>query len=254
MRIPTRHALLALALAAVLAPGCRSVDSAKSPLRIGVVEDSPPLVFRHQGRWSGVEVELGRALAARLGLKPVFVACPPARLSAALLEGKVDVLMAGLTITEERRVQMDFSSPYLVVGQAALVRSADLLRYNTAIKIRTARVRVGVQEGSAGDRLVSRYFTGAVRTGFARTDEAVATLLEDRIDMLVADAPAAWWLALQHPDRLAVAPALLAREEIAWGFRRGSVVLRESANRALADWQKDGTLEAILQRWIPYSK
>ena len=47
---------------------------------------------------------------------------------------------------------------------------------------------------------------------------------------------------------------LFDRAEIAWAFRRGSVSLRESTNRALAEWQKDGTLEAILERWIPYSK
>ncbi|MGD9613288.1 MAG: hypothetical protein AB7V22_10375 [Kiritimatiellia bacterium] len=41
---------------------------------------------------------------------------------------------------------------------------------------------------------------------------------------------------------------------MAWAFRRGSVALRESANEALAVWQKDGTLESILRRWIPYSK
>ena len=237
-----------------VAAGCRTLGSGRPPLRIGVVADSPPLVFRHQGQWRGVEADLGRAFAERLGMKPVFVACPPGQLAEALLAGKVDVLMAGVAVTEERRLQMDFSTPYLVVGQADLVGTDDLPRYNTAIKIRMSQARVGVVPGSPGDGFVSGYFPGAGRTGFPGTAEAVSALLDRQIDLFVTDAPAAWWLALQYPDRLAVAPALFARQEIAWGFRRGSVVLRESANRALADWLKDGTLEAILQRWIPYSK
>ena len=201
-----------------------------------------------------MEADLGRAFATRLGMKPVFMAFPADRLSPALLAGKVDVLMAGLAITEDRRLQMDFSTPYLVVGQAALVRAADLPQCNTAVKIRTSRVRVGVQEGSVGDRLVAGYFPGSVRTAFSQAQEALPALLENRIDMFVGDAPAVWWLALQYGGRVAVAPPLFSREEIAWGFRRGSIVLREAANQALADWQKDGTLETTLQRWIPYSK
>ena len=237
------------------AAGCATVGSEPNgTLRIGTVADAPPLAFRQEGRWRGVEIDLGRALAERLGMKAVFVACPPNRLEDALLDGKVDVLMAGLTLSEERRVHMDFSVPYLVVGQGALVRTADLPRFNTPIKIRAAQGQVGVVAGGTGERFVSRYFAQAGRVAFLTVAEAVAALRQGEIDMVVHDAPALWWLSLRHAPELAVAPALFAREEVAWGFRRSSVALRESANRALADWQQDGTLEAILRRWIPFSK
>ena len=260
MRTNPGHLLFALGLALVLglAFGCRSINPDRlffnTPLRIGTVEDSPPLIFKQKGRWSGVEAEMGRALAARLGMKPVFVAYPSLRLSAALLDGKVDMLMAGMAITEDRRVLMDFSSPYLVVGQAALVRSSDLLRYNTEIKIRSASARVGVVEGSAGDRLVTKYFTNATRIAFPSAELAIEALRQNQIDMLMDDAPSVWWLALRHEPQFSVAPALFDRKEIAWAFRQGSVTLREAANQTLADWQKDGTLESILRRWIPVSK
>jgi ABC-type amino acid transport substrate-binding protein len=218
------------------------------------VENSPPLIFRQQGGWAGLEADLGRALADRLGLKPVFVPYSQQTLPAALLEGKVDILMAGITISEERRVRMDFSVPYLVVGQVALIRPTDSLRYNTEIKIRSTGNRVGVVDGTAGDRLVSRYFANAARVPFPHAEAAVQSLRAGQIDMLIYDAPSALWLALGDEKQLSIAPALFAREEIAWAFRRGSVALREAANHALADWQKDGTLESILQRWIPFSK
>ncbi|HRV31978.1 MAG TPA: transporter substrate-binding domain-containing protein, partial [Kiritimatiellia bacterium] len=138
--------LLLGTLTALSATSCRSLLSRPQPqpvLRIGIVPDSPPLAFRQKRQWCGVEADLGRALAQRLDMRPVFIATPPARLADNLLSGKVDILMAGLTVTEERRTQMDFATPYVSVGQAAIIRAEDRLRYNTAIKIRTARTRVG---------------------------------------------------------------------------------------------------------------
>lgn len=250
--------LLGLAIVLAVASGCRTSAPSRVapqiPLRIGTVENLPPMAFKQKGCWSGVEVELGQALATRLGMKPVFIAYPPSQLSAALLDGKVDMLMAGIAITEERRVQMDFSAPYLVVGQTALVRTSDLLSFTTEIKIRSTQARTGVVEDSTGDRLVSKYFSNTIRIAFPQAEEAVAALCQNQIDLLIYDAPSAWWLALRHKNQLSVAPALFAREEIAWAFRRGSVTLREAANQALTDWHKDGTLEAVLQRWIPFSK
>ena len=240
-----------------LAAGCRSPGLppvSGPPLRIGVVEDAPPLVFRDHRRWRGVEADLGRALAARLGQRPVFVPFPPAQLETALFDGKVDVLMAGLAVTEERRVKMDFSTPYLVVGQAALVRSPDRMRVNTLQKLTSARVRVGVLADSAGDRLVSRYFSRAIRQPFPDLAPAADALREGRIDMIVHDAPTLWWIARRHEPAFVVAPPLFAKEEIAWAFRRSSISLRETANQALADWQKDGTLETVLRRWLPISR
>ena len=249
-----RRAVLAL-LAVALAAGCQALRPAPSgELRIGVAADSPPLFFRQGRRASGLEADLGRAFAARLGLKPAFVALAPAELEAALLGGQIDVLMGGTTLTEERRVRMDFAAPYLVVGQAALIRAADLPRANTAIKIRSADVRVGTVAGSAGDAYVARYFTRAARAAYPDPAAAVAALRAGQVDLVVYDGPAVWWLALQHRPDLVLAPALFDRAEVAWAFRRGSVSLRESANEALAAWQQDGTLEALLKRWLPVSK
>lgn len=233
--------------------GCQSWPAAKPPLRIGV-SLAPPFAFRHAGRWTGLEVELGRALAERLHMRPVFVALPPAQMTDALLNGKVDLLMGGLTITPERRLQMDFTQPYLTVGQAALVRRADLPRWNTRIKIERAGGPVGVRPHSTGERLVHEYLSEAIPIGFADVNEAVDALVEGKINLFLAEAPHLWWLARQQEGRVAVAPVLLAREDVAWGMRRGSVVLRDSANRALSEWLADGTLETILRRWIPVSK
>ena len=212
------------------------------------------MVFRSGRKWSGLEPDLARAYADRLGMRAVFVALPPDRLPDALSDGRIDVVMAGLPITEENRVRMDYSTPYLVVGLGAAVRPSDLSRFNTDIKIRSARGRVGVVEGSRGDAFVSAYFPHAQKAAFVSLADAENDLVDGQIDLLVHDAPAIWWAIRNRNSGLAMAPVLFDRAEIAWGFRRGSVGLRESANRALSDWQKDGSLEASIARWLPVSR
>ena len=244
--------LLGAALAGAL--GCRSIRAPTAgTLLIGVRADAHTLCFRAKGQWQGVEVELGRALAARLNLQPVFKAYPAEDLTDALLNGKVDVIMAGLPITPEKRLLMDFASPYLVSGQAAIVRTPDLPHANTLIKIRSARIRIGVLADSPGADYAARYFTRATRQPFPDAAAAVDALRAGQVDLVVHDAPAAWWLTLRHAPHLALAPVLFDRVELAWAFRRSSVGLRESANQALAAWQQDGTLAAILRRWVPFS-
>lgn len=247
---------MGLALGLSLISGCRSTPEPPpvTPLRIGVVQNSPPLIFRVKRRWKGVEAELGRALAARLNKKPVFIPFPSDQLTRALLDGKVDILMAGLAVTEQRRVQMDFSTPYLVTGQAALIRPTEQYRYSTKIKIRSTRNRVGVIHGSRADDLVTRYFANATRVPFETRETAVEALQNKEIDLWVGDAPLVWWTTQHESPQLGIAPVLFAKEELGWAFRRGSVTLREAANEALLDWQKDGTLEMVLGRWIPFSQ
>lgn len=256
-RAPQRRWVL-LALLLAVAGGCRTADrpraASRPVLRIGTLTDSPPMAFRQRRQWAGIEADLGRALADRLGMRPVFVALEPEALIPALMNGRVDILMAGLVITEDRQVQMDFSTPFLVVGQSALIRREELLRFNTPIKVRAAGGRVAVVEGSAGERWASDYMSRAEPVPFRHLEPAIQALQRGQVDVLIHDAPELWWVARQPDSPVMLAPVLLARREVAWGFRRGSARLRASANQALADWQQDGTLEAILRRWIPVSR
>jgi len=260
MRNRSGSKLLALGLGISLSflAACRSPDSATissaPPLRIGVVQNTPPLIFREKRRWKGIEAELGRALAVRLNRTPVFIPFPPDQLTRALLDGKVDILMAGVVATEQRRVQMDFSSPYLVTGQAALIRPTEEYRYSTKIKIRSTHNRVGVLLDSRADELVTRYFVNAKRIPFANREDAVRALQKKEVDLWIGDASLVWWTAQHERSSLGMAPVLFAKEELSWAFRRGSVTLREAANDALLDWQKDGTLEMVLRRWIPFTQ
>ena len=140
-------------LAAVLAAagtmalaGCRSTAGtalwSRAPvLRIGTLTHAPPMAYRDGRHWRGLEIDLARAYARQTGLRPLFVGLEPDELIPALLRGDVDVLMAGLPMTEANRTRVDFAQPYLTVGLTALARQSDAWLFNTGIKIRSARAR-----------------------------------------------------------------------------------------------------------------
>jgi polar amino acid transport system substrate-binding protein len=249
-------AALALALALALA-GCSSVSTRPDvppPLLVGIRADAPPFSFQRHRQWEGLEPDLARALCDRLHRTPVFVPVDEADPPSALIEGHVELLMAGVATTPERRASIDFAMPYLVVGQGLLFHPRDADRFTTDDAIRAAPLRAGVVAGDAGDDFVSRWLPRAQPVPFERLDDALADLRDGQLDAVVHDAPALWWISRAPGQNLRLAPVLFAREEIAWGFRPLSFRLREAANQILAEWRQDGTLEAILARWIPISR
>ncbi|NLB66729.1 MAG: amino acid ABC transporter substrate-binding protein [Lentisphaerae bacterium] len=252
-RPPLRACRILLLLILALGAGCVSLGNRPKPLRIGVRANAAPFSYRQSRQWQGIEIDLGRALADRLGRRPVFIALPPDDLVPALLEQRVDVLMAGLAVTEDLRVQIDFAPPYLASGQGVLVRRADLPRVPTLRSLRAAVARAAVIPDSTAEALLERYFPRASHHPFANLDYAVQALLNNRVDMILGDAPALWGQLRRHPDALGMAPVVFARQEIAWGFRHGNARLRQAAQLALDDWQRDGTLERILRDWLPVS-
>lgn len=242
--------------AVVVLAGClsRAPDDERAVLRIGTVADRPPLAYVENRRWRGVESAMARALAFRLQMSLEWRSYPEAQLEPALRNGDIDVIMAGYAVTDARRATVDFASPYLVSGQGALLRPENAADFPTALDLQSTARAVGTLQNSEGDRYVRRYFMRARVQSFSSLQQALHALRGGEVDMFIYDAPWIWDAVQRHPGEFALAPVLMARTEIAWAFRRSAVSLRESANQALADWVEDGTLQDILQRWLPVSR
>jgi len=98
-----------------------------STLRIGTSASYPPLTFRQDGELQGVEVDLARAVGEDLKVKTDVVEMPWEELIAALNDNRIDVIMSGMSVTDERSTRVLFTDPYMKIGQMALIRSADLV-------------------------------------------------------------------------------------------------------------------------------
>ena len=223
--------------------------SAAPALRVGVSPVFPPMVFKQNGELAGVEVDLARALGESLGRKVIFVELPWADQIEALAEGRIDIIMSSLSITAARRFVIDFTRPYLGIGQMTLVRREDQGQYALGFPIRPPG-RVGVLKATTGEFMVEREFPKASRKVFASGTEAAQALKKKKIDLFISDSTLIWYLAGMHAaDGLAAVPFALSEEQLAWGVHKGDDKLLAAANEFFQKSLQDGSLKRILQRW-----
>src|SRR5262249_52015304 len=97
-----------------------------SQIRVGGTPNYPPLIFKEDGQLRGLEADFARQIGEDTGAKIVFVELPWEEEIPALEKNKVDVVMSGLSVTEDRAARVAFVTPYAEVGQMALIRNADL--------------------------------------------------------------------------------------------------------------------------------
>lgn len=233
--------------------GCRSNDGQSGPaLRVGIATSEAPLIYENAGEILGIEADLARGLGERFGRRVVFERMDEAALFGALERGEVDLVGGGLAITPERARRVRFTRPYMQSGQLALIRADDIALFGRIHTIRRPGARVGFVFGSTAERFVATDLARAESFGFDDVEEALRSLRARRIDYLLHDAPTIWRIAgdpEQHDLHGLYQP--LAREELAFAVRRDDAVLASEIDAVLMAWEREGLIEATIDRWIP---
>lgn len=246
---------IALLLLAVLVfSGCATTapDVSYNPLRVGVTADNPPLIFKLDGNAAGVEADLALRLGAALHRPVEFIDLRWDDLVPALMAGKIDIIMAGMTITEVRKALINFSDSYLKSGLATLMRIEDAYRFNSPEDITGSGSTVGAMVDTTSETFVRENFTNALTVmPFRRTSDAVYSLKTRRIDLFVYDAPSIVWLVSENEGVLTGFWRRLNVEYLGWGVRKGDDEFLKQVNSVLTNWSQDGTLRQILMQWLP---
>jgi polar amino acid transport system substrate-binding protein len=221
-------------------------------LRVGISPTHPPVIFEKDGAIMGIEADLARMLGEELDRRIEFTRVPPAELLDALEKGDFDIVMSGLSITPERAERILFVTPYMKVGQLALIRANDLIELGHRRSIHQRDARVGYQRDTTGESFVANQLPRATSFAFADIEAGIRSLRAERIDFFVHDAPAVWRLAgdpasndlqgLYHP---------LTDEHLAWAVRQEDEKLHSLLEATLSDWKHRGLISPILNRWIP---
>ena len=242
-------------LTLLLAFGSGCAGTRQAPLRVGITPDYPPLVFKYNGQIAGSEVDFGRALGGQLNRKVEFISLRWEQLIPAVQNGNIDIIMSGMSITRARQLQIAFSDPYLTNQLRAIFSRPNADRFKSFADIQKEGVKIGVIAGTTADLFVKTNCPLAERIELgSREDVAYYLLQNPTIDVYVDDTFALAQILSQNEADLTFMRQPLAENYLAWGMRADETQFRQAVNATLARWKTDGTLERILNRWIPYLK
>jgi ABC-type amino acid transport substrate-binding protein len=227
-------------------------EAQRSPeLVVGVTSDSPPYATQRGGDLSGLEVDLAREVGRVLHRPVRVVDLSWDDLIAGLSNDRVDVVMAGVTITPERQLRFAFTEPYLRTRIVALVRRTDRKRLGSPDAICKGAWNIGVMAGTTGELYVRERCPSGTVKAYPSATAAVQELQTRRVDAVIHDGPVLAWLLAQDSADLDLVPTRIADEQLAWMVRRDDPNLLRELNGALATLRTDGTLDRILRQWVP---
>ena len=245
--------ILALALAVVMIfafAGCAKdaadVDTAAEKLVMGTNAAFPPYEFMDENNnVVGIDAEIAAAVAEKLGVELEIKDMAFDSLIAAVSGGAVDVVLAGMTVTEERKEAVNFSDSYATGIQVVIVTEDSAIASIDDI----ADKKIGVQSGTTGDiycsgdygeDAVARYDNGAL---------AVAALKNGQVDCVVIDnEPAKAFV--EANEGLKILDTEYITEEYAAAIAKENTELLDKFNAALAELKAEGKIDEIIGKYI----
>jgi len=225
-------------------------------LKVGITPDSRPMAYRDSGHITGLEAEFAQGLAKYTNRRLRFVDLPWKEQIPALLKGKIDIIMSGMTITRARKYQISFADPYMITGQVSLVRLAESNKFRDGITdLFSPVVRVGTVMSTSGDLLIVQNKSKGRIVHYKDAAEGVRALLDKTIDAFVYDLPMNFYLGAHYADQGLVPITIpMSREYIAWGIRNNDAELLSLANGYLNKIKASGRLQQMIIHWIPFYK
>jgi polar amino acid transport system substrate-binding protein len=206
----------------------------------------PPYEYYEGDEIIGIDAEVAAAIAEKLDMELVIEDMEFNSILAAVQSGKADMGMAGMTVTEERLESVNFSTSYAKGVQVVIVKEDS----DIASPDDLAGKLIGVQLSTTGDIYASDDFGEDNVEKYSKGAEAVVALTQGKVDAVIIDnEPAKAFVAAN--EGLKILETSYADEDYAICFAKENTELLEKVNAALDELIKDGTLQSIIDKYIP---
>jgi polar amino acid transport system substrate-binding protein len=213
----------------------------------------PPFQSEIDGKVQGFDVSLIDLVAKNLGVKQNIVDTPfeNFKTGAFLNSGQCDLAAAGMTITPERKKNVDFSDPYFEATQAVLVDKKSGITSLADVKAKGKKL--GAQAQTTGEDYAKG--KGYDPVSFESSDAVRNGLRTGQVQAVVIDYPVVqgWLKDKANADAFTVVDNLKTGEQYGFTVKKGNTKLREAINKALGQAKADGTYKKLYEKWIgPY--
>jgi polar amino acid transport system substrate-binding protein len=214
----------------------------------------PPFQSEIDGKVQGFDVSLVDLVAKDLGVKQNIVDTPfeNFKTGAFLNSGQCDLAAAGMTITEERKKNVDFSDPYFDATQAVLVDKKSGI--NSLADVKSKGKKLGAQAQTTGEEYATKQ--GFDPVSFESSDAVLSGLRTGQVQAVVIDYPVVqgWLKDKANADAFKVVDNLNTGEQYGFTVKKGNTKLLAAVNKAIKDAKADGTYKKLYEKWIgPYS-
>ncbi len=251
--------IIALVLVMLLALTCMAGCGAKKDDNVLVMATNaefPPYEYMEDGKIVGIDAEIAAAIAEKLGKELKIENVDFDSIIIGVQEGKYDFAMAGLTVTEDRKEQVDFTDTYATGKQVIIVKEDSKITKADDLFAEGANHKIGVQLATTGDLYctwdiedeklgtVERYNKGA---------DAVIALQSGKVDCVVIDNEPAKVFVDQN-EGLKILETEYIIEDYAAAVGKKNTELMDDINGALKDLIADGTVQKIIDKYIPAEK
>jgi polar amino acid transport system substrate-binding protein len=245
---PAATPTAAPAPAATEAPASGLPDLGGKTIAVAVENAYPPFNSIDQNTNQGVgwDYDAVTEICKRLNCVPEFKEAAWDGIFPAMQANEFDMLADGVTYTDERAKIVDFSDPYVTVGQVLLVRADDT---HTLDDFKTnADLKVGTQIGTTNEIVAKDTFPDKEIQSFEDFGAAVLALIANDIDAVVIDNVSALGYIGENEGKIKVGAQITSDEKLAFVFPPGSD-LKDPVNAALASMKADGTLDTLNKKW-----
>lgn len=240
--------LLLVAMSAMLVVGCGSKKSGmtveEGKLIMGTNAAFPPYEYYEGDTIVGIDAEIAQAIADELGLELVIEDMEFDGIIGAVTAGKVDMGLAGMTVTEERLENVNFSDTYAHASQVVIVTNDSEIATVDDLANKT----VGVQLGTTGD-IYAEDIEGVTLERYNKGFEAVQSLLTGKIDAVIIDEQPAKAFVSQN-EGIKILEEKFTDEDYAAAIAKDNTELVEAVNKALASLKSSGKLDEIVAKYI----
>ena len=227
-------------------------SAASGKLTMATEATFPPYEYYDGDAIVGIDVEVAQAIAAKLGMELEVTDIAFDSIIPGVQTGKYDMGMAGMTVTDERKEQVNFSDSYATGVQVVIVKDDSAIASVDDLFADGANTVVGTQAGTTGFIYATSDIEdaglGTVKS-FGKTTDAVEALKNGQVDCVILDNEPAKALVAAN-EGLHILDTEYAVEDYAIAIAKENTDLLDKVNTALAELKDDGTLQSIVDKYI----
>jgi len=224
----------------------------RGELRVGFESGYVPFEMTDKtGKFIGFDMDFGRRMAKAMGVKFVPINTAWDGIIPSLMTDKFDIIMGGMTITQERNLKINFADPYIVVGQAILLNKKHEGKVLSYKDLNDKKFILTSRMGTTGEQAIKKYIPKATYKGFESEAEAGLEVINGKADALVYDLPFCGFLyGSQGKGKTVFLNQPFTYEPLAWAINKGDPDFLNFLNNFLRQSKGDGFYEKVYNKWI----